>query len=298
MKTPLKLLVAGAMLAATALGQTTIGDASDKTALILEQGGAFSVNFADNSAKLGLLHDLSGKPWFAGMELSAKAKNGLGPLFDGENVSPETSAALSFGGRYGGGNTADEVRANGAIGGWMSLRAGYTRGAYKLYNPASPVGKRVSDRAEDLLDAALYWNKPLQVINAVVGVSLGARKASNYDDLKKVAVKETTVVEVSGATTVTSEKAIEAREGAFATFTQWECNADFFWIPEKFGHRFGLDVFIRAQRSQGDTYVSPGIGLFVLKEKSPGAAVGGLTVQYDDRENKTVVGFAVGYPFK
>jgi len=301
MKTSLILLLGFFVLARPLAGQSPLGDADDKTSLVQYDSGSLSVNFADKSTKISHVFRKSGEELRWGFELAAKATDGVSTLFDGDRVSPDTHAAISIGWQPINGKTEAEVQQGPPADRlirlfWTTLQVGYTRSNYSLYDANKTVGNRAFEGSKDLPATTLYYNALLRG-NFLLGASAGWSRVTNYGDLTKVKVTETTVIDTNGSTTTTSAKTIEARSGALTVAGQWALNTDLLWVPDATKSRIGLDLLTRTTVNGGDTRISPGIGVFVLKDGAPTKIIGGLTIQYDPDDHKTKVGLAVGYPF-
>ena len=291
------------LLSTAAHGQLTLGDAESQTALVLEEGGAVSVNFTDNSAKIGYFRKVTGKEWSYGFEFKGKAVDGFSSLFDGETVKPEAEFNLSLG--Y---QPVKHQSAEDAIQGdpdsfvrdwWSVFRIGYRRGEYKLIVEAADFSDQVVDESLDSPSVGVFFNALLRG-NFLGGIGLEYGKANNYSRLKKVKAIEVRTIGTDASVTRTIEKEVQGREGTYEEFNKLSANLDLMWVPGSglFDYQVGIDFFVRfSNGSERGSVFEPGIGLFVLKENAPSQIVAGITAQRDDANGGARLGLTAGLNF-
>jgi hypothetical protein len=280
--------------------QSALGDANDKTSLILQNGGAISVNISENSTKVNYLVRKTSHPLRFGVELTGKATNGFASLFDGTNISPETNAKLSFG--Y---QPQKYKTASSAINGdssfirdqWMTMQIGYRRGEYALVDQNDATIAQASNKFQNSPSFFIFYNALFRG-NILAGISAGYIRQNNYQTLKKIDIIYRTTIKISDTTTQNSEQTISGRSGKYTEFDEYQSNVDILWVPGICANRLGVDLFLRyAYSDLNQNKFIPGIGLLVVKENEPSRIISGITAQWDNESHNAKFGFVTGFNF-
>lgn len=276
-----------------------LGDANDETSLYMWGGGAISANFKDKSAKVSYFHSKSDKPLGAGITLKGKSTNNNSVIFDGQDVTPETTITIPIGYHWVFSEKVGRIAPNGFIkDDWIFIDVKYTVGEYQMYDSSNAFDKQLYKEKMKAPSLVLSYNAVLSG-NVLIGASLEFGKTNNYTSLKSKNIKTLSNIEISNSITRSSESSVTAKEGEYNEYNQTKFNVDAMFIPGYFDNRVGFDIFARFidSSSQDTSFLNPGIGVFLLKDGAPTKIIGGITFMRDDEENENIVGVVVGYNY-
>ena len=281
--------------------QMAIGDAKDNSAVVVQQGGGTAhINFGDSSAKAGYLWQISNSALRYGVEFGAKAGNGYAALLKGSDVSPTATASVWVGYQPRQFRTVEEAlkgKSGPIRAWWTTLKLGYVRSENVLVDESKPLAEQVTKKKLGSPDVAAYANA-LTRGNILWCLGGGLKRTSNYDDLKKVDLIDTTVLAAQGGETRTVENRTSGRTGNYAEFTQLYAAVDVLWVPDVIQDRVGFDFFWRGADNRGNGSQSePGVTLCVLQKGAPTKIVAGLTAQRDASTRDLKIGLTLGHSF-
>jgi len=118
----------------------------------------------------------------------------------------------------------------------------------------------------------------------MIGLLAGREPSNNAGELAEVELLEQVLVQDGGATrTITrTRKVLRNDLGRFRESTAWKVKADLLFRPRFAKNRFGLDLFARWRDRGGESFFTPGIGAFLLKERHPKQSIAGITLRRAD----------------
>lgn len=281
------------------VAQTAFEDASGDGSIVLkDQGGFARVNVSDTSAKIAYLFDMSNKSIYYGFEITGKLNSDFASLFDSGKPSPEARFSALVGKRFIFSTKPKGEPTTGRLtDDWLTFRAGYRRARYKVLSLESTFADQVRKQNFDGFSAIVAYNALFKSSRGpfLFGISSGAERRNNIDDLDEVEVND----QVFTSSNDSTQRSVIARQKAFSGLykesTAIPINTDLVWFPKQFESRIGFNAFTRSNVGQGDRNFEPGVGLFFTKEGSPTRVLGGITISA--RDGKARVGLVAGYNF-
>lgn len=283
----------------TVLAQDAFEDAKGNSSIFLKDGGGFAhVNVSDSSVKLGHIFDISNKPVFFGFEVTGKLSGNFASLFESHKPSPEARFNAFVGKKFLFSHKPDENPTRGHLtDDWLTFSAGYRRARYKILSEDSAFANQVRKQNFDGFSAILAYNALFKSSRGPIlfGVSGGAERRNNADDLDEVEVNDQVFTSSSGTTQRTVVSKQTALTGTYKETVAVPIRTDFVWFPKQFQSRMGLNFFTRSNVGQGDRTFEPGVGLFFSQDGAPTRVIGGISVSV--RDGKARVGLIAGYNF-
>lgn len=173
----------------------------------------------------------------------------------------------------------------------FAIQASGRAASYKLFDPDQPFDSQFSTKRFE------GWG-----VNAVLnglapsmrwGISIGAKRDNNEDDLKLTDLTERQTFTEDGVTRVYDKK-VTAYVGDYEVKTRIPFNTDFAWWPKELGQKVGLNFYTRMDLSESDSF-RPGVGLFLSKPGAPAKVLGGVTVSFF--HGKPQAAIIAGYSF-
>jgi hypothetical protein len=239
--------------------------------------GVVRVNSNDKSIGFAYVRRSTLQPWYYGLNASGAATNSIASIFSKGMVQPKAQVTAYIGKVD---LLTDASKPTPGVD-WAHLRIGYEGTRVVLIRPESTYAAQVSRSTFEGVDAALSYNR-LVGGSFIWSVSAGYRRTSNLEDLPEVEVE--TTVEAAGAPAGTSRdvrSVITARRGEFRGRDTYPVSVDLFLKPDP-AALIGFSAYGRQTLAKGKPTSRLGAGVWLLKEKTPAQAVGGLVVEFDD----------------
>lgn len=269
-------------------GQSIFEDRKGESAIFLPNGGTLRLNTADASIKLSFAHRVSTKKPFLGFDISGKTNDGLLTLFSKGMVSP----GVKINGVVG---IQELFHKSNILDGWLALQIGYEGSSFKLFKPDSVFKNQIEKINFNTFRTSVDFNLKMGG-NKLLGVSIGYRKANNYEDLDKIELTDTRIIQdsVSNTTRTYTDK-INVRSGLFETFHQVPLKLDFYWTTKNNNPRIGFYHYWRTTINVSGKVVNGfGSGIYLLKKNNPLSSIAGITFEVND-VTKLKDGFGKGF---
>ena len=286
--------VAFALLAcsSTVLAQTAFEDAGGESSIFINQGGFARVNVTDTTVKIGHVFDNTKNDYFFGVELSGKLSGKFASLFESGKPSPEGQIRLTLGKKK-----LSLVSSKHLTTDWLTFHVGYRRASYKLLAEGETFANQVRKEKFDGFSAIMAYNALFKSKRGPVlfGISGGAERRNNIDDLDEVEVNDQVFTSADGTTQRSVVAKQKAFRGTFEKVTAAPINTDLVFFPARFESRIGFNFFTRSNVGEGNKRIEPGFGVFFTKEGEPTKVIGGLSLSV--RDGKGRFGLIAGYNF-
>lgn|GEM_PF-2642591 len=280
--------------------------------------GMFQVNTANNRLDLVYLSQLkrfeakdkggSFVDPFLNIRLGAKVASGFASLFNGENLSPETSVTLSFGQRSTIIRRDAEQKLVSAELQLLTFDIGGSTASYTLANPLQGGGYQKLSRSFNGFSAQANYSRTFS--SRFVNASIGFNKTNNASDLKKIQLIES--IFASGNLVGQQESA--ALLGNYQTENQIPITLELgeyfnFGKASKEGvntlpgeqsggqkqSQIATSLFVTYNAGQGKRDPIPGAAIYFLTPGAPGVPLFGGTVTYD--KGRATAGIFLGFKF-
>jgi hypothetical protein len=281
-----------------ALAQTAFEDAGGDSSIFIKDGGFARVNVTDSAVKVGYVFDKTDMDYFFGVELSGKLSGKFAGLFESGKPSPEGRIRVSVGKKFLISNSPKGEPTKGPVtDDWLTFHVGYRRASYRLLFEGETFANQVRKEPFDGFSAILAYNAIFKSKRGPVlfGVSGGAERRNNIDDLDEVEVNDQVFTSSDGTTQRSVVSGQKAFRGEFKEFTAAPINTDLVWFPAKFESTIGLNFFTRSNVGGGKRRIEPGVGLFFTQKGKPTKVIGGVSVSL--RDGKGRFGLIAGYNF-
>jgi len=283
----------------TAHAQDAFEDEKGDSSIFLKDGGGFAhVNVSDTSVKLGHIFERTDKNYFFGFEVTGKLSGDFASLFESHKPSPEAKFNAFIGRKFLFSKKPNDQPTKGPLtDDWLTFRMGYRRARYKLLDEGNTFANQVRKQSFDGFSAIVAYNAQFKSKRGpyIFGVTGGAERRNNVDDLDEVEVNDQVFTSLSGTTQRSVVAKQTALTGTYKEMTAVPIRTDFVWFPAQFKSQIGLNFFTRSNVGQGDKNFEPGVGLFFSKEGAPTRVIGGISISL--RDGKARVGLVAGYNF-
>ena len=193
---------------------------------------------------------------------------------------------------------------------WISVRVAYKRARYKLLNEAGAFADQVRKQNFDGYSATFAYNRVITLDDLsktglenakgskgsiIIGASIGVERRNNTDDLDSVDIEDQSFTSSSGTTQRRAVSKQTVLSGAYNEYIAVPLNTDVVWFPGALNSRVAVDFFTRSDLGTTGRKFTPGVGLFLTKEKSPTKVVGGISFSFD--QGKPKIGLVGGFHF-
>ena len=282
----------------TVYAQRVFEDAGGDSSIYINEGGFARINVTDSAVKTGFIFDVTNKPYFFGVELSGKLSGKFASLFESGKPSPEGQIRLTLGRK-----NLFSTRPKGVLSSsnltsdWLTFNIGYRRASYRLLAEDEAFANQVRKQKFDGFSAIVAYNALFKSKRGPVllGISGGAERRNNIDDLDEVEVNDQVFTSADGTTQRSVVSSQKAFRGAFKRAIAVPINTDLIFFPKKFESTLGLSFFTRSNVGEGDKEIEPGVGVFFTKKGAPTKVIGGLS--FSLRDGKGRFGLIAGYNF-
>lgn len=260
-------------------GQVQSSDAKGNGPVIVpsKASGALRFNTEDKSAKLAFISKSSGDTWYFGGSGSGAIENSWASIVNSGQVSPKATAELYLG-------KTGVFRSSGDPSpgiDWIHFRLGLVGSKIRLVDLERAFAEQVQKKLFTGVSASGSYNRLIGG-STVFSFGAGYERANNVDELTEVEVAvETTRTDPQTGATRKVKSTKTAYQGSYLESNTLPLTLDLFVKPSAVA-LLGLNTFARQILSDGRPKTVIGAGLWILKEKSPAIALGGLVAQLDD----------------
>jgi hypothetical protein len=309
-------------LTALSLGQSPFTDGRGKSSLVLPGSGGFAqVEFDKTSAKVGYLRDISGRPDFWGIELSAKLSGDTATLFSNNQLKPDASFKLTLGrrlltfadllaaarirmpnGTYPDPSSPEYAEQKAALVAalvkasnkgypWVALQIEGRAAQYRMYDSTAAFGSQITKQSFE--GGSIHGLYNILLPNRLYGVSIGIERGNNVDDLDEISITDRTTV-VSGGVSRIIDQTVKAYDGTFKKVDRAPAGFDAVWWPDG-NSRVAFSVFARDDLRDASASFVPGLGAFLVQQGAPTNVIGGVTLSF--KKGKPTAQIVAGYSF-
>lgn len=262
-----------------ASGQTVYEGSEGTSSLLVSHAGQASINFAEKSAKISLVHAVSTPSFRWGGSVKVLMSEGSAVLFesDSERRLPGGEASAFLG--YFWSPRQGIVTFNGA-----AVLVTGRRATYALVDSVTGAGL---DTIQHGISVQVLYNAILglgEVAGVAAGISAGVGNSNNFSDLAKTQVCST--VGANAATTVS--RCSERRIGVYRESTGATAAADILIYPRILGSRLGFSGYMRYDAAKNSD-IRPGLGVFVAAAGEPLKMLGGVAVEWTAERRRIVL---------
>jgi hypothetical protein len=288
-------ILAGAGLGVTlctgaAFGQTAIVSA-DGDGVFRAPGAQFTsmLTFKSDDASVKVsfatptLSGTAGR-WTFGADLTAKSSQGLAAVIKSGTYTPGT--------KVNGYAMRHSLLTNVAEGGdvdWLTVQVSIAATKLVLFDGTRPFADQLTKPVfvSDGVKATYAYEHAGFLMG---GLTAGVERTNNYGDLDDIEVgTENTYTDPStGATRATQADQVAAKSGPYTEGIAGNLRADVFVFPPALGpERLAITGYAATRLSSHHTLrrTDVGVGLALLKAKSPGIALGAVVVELRDAFN-------------
>lgn len=278
--------------------QRAFEDAGGDSSIYLNEGGFARINVTDKAVKTGFVFDETNKPLFFGVELTGKLSGKFASLFESGKPSPEGEIRVTVGKKNLFSTRPKGVPSTSRLtSDWLTFNVGYRRASYKLLAEGETFANQVRKQKFDGFSAIVAYNALFKSKRGpwLFGISGGAERRNNIDDLDEVEVNDEVFTSADGTTQRSVVSSQTAFRGTFEKAIAAPINTDLIFFPKKFESTLGLSFFTRSNVGAGNKRIEPGVGVFFTKKGAPTKVIGGLS--FSVRDGKGRFGLIAGYNF-
>ena len=182
---------------------------------------------------------------------------------------------------------------------FLAVQFRYGRTQFYLLPSATPPVPAPTQTNFDQFTATIAYNSTytFQPVDIRLGLAYGPGTANNLASLTQETYQSQVTTTSGSGQSILNAPSKSVYVGAYQSFTSHPINFDLVLQPKTFGYLVGVDVLARSELGGGskNRYLSPGVGLFFFKTKSPVVPVGGIAFSY--KQGKSNVALSAGWTF-